>query len=375
MASPLSTMLQSAISRIRFCLIALGCAVLGASLFNWAQSLRARAHEHAWVETDASNAPAVDTSEVWQVSANCTRPYFIRALLRSKAKLKAYYDLAPEEVRARLNLAPDVPHSSGSTGWYRLVKNEPKLKRQSDKNAEMQYAAQLHVQYAEWYANVFKLEIEESQWQRRLADIADRRLSFNESTRKGFGISSGSNTASADATNGFESQLLTTLGLAGFARDEEQAIRTDCVKISLIKKVTETPNYFNGLWRWPVEQTASFALGLELILLGLFLVPTTLWIGNSDGQVAAQRRREASGGTAATVEDFDWRSLVSDVVQRLQAAGKSARTTLGIAGARARPAMEAQIVLFLRWVILPAIALGARVRRRSFALLRRHALL
>jgi hypothetical protein len=367
-------MLQSVISRVRFCLIALGCAVLSASFFHWAQSRHTGAHQYAWVEADAASAPAVDTAEVWQVSANCVRPYFIRALLRSKAQLEAYYDSAPEAVRARLNRAPNGSQSSGATDWYRLAKSEPGRKLQSNKNADMEYAAQLHVQYAEWYAKLFKLEIEESQWQRRLTDIADHQLSFSESTRKSFGMSAGSNSPLADATNGFDGQVLTMLGLAGFPRDEEQAIQTDCVKISLMKKVIEAPNYFSGLWRWPLEQTAWLALGLELILLGLFLAPMTLWIGNGDGPAAAQRIRAASNGIVAGLRDFDWRKLVSDVAQGLQVAGRTARAVFADHGARSRPVMEERIVHFLRRTVLPAIAPGSKLWQRSLALLRRHAL-
>lgn len=363
-------MSQSTVSRIRFCLIALGCVVLCASLFNWARGLHTGASQYTWVTADASNAPPVDTVEIWQVSATCARPYFIRALLRAKAKLKAYYDLAPEAVRARLNRTPDVPQTGDSANWYRLVKNDWDSPQPSNENADTEYVAQLHVQYAEWYANVFKLEIEESQWERRLIDIADHRLSFSETTRKSFGISSGSNTAPAGATNGFDNQVLTTLGLAGFPPDEEQALKTDCVKISLMNKVMENPNYFSRLWPW-----VSFALGLELFLLGLFLAPMTLWIGTGNGQGAAQHIRQVSSGIAATVRDFDWQRLVADAVERLQVAGRTALAVLADLGARLRPVVEEQIVLLLRRVVLPAIALGSRLWQRCVALLRGHPLL
>ena len=272
-------MFQSTVSRVRFALSALGVIVLSASLFNWTQALRTARHQYEWVDAGASNAPALDTAEVWQVSGSCVRPYFVGAALRSKAKLKAYYDLAPEAVRAQLHRSPDVLQPQ-------LVKNQP----DNNDDPDTEYAALLHVQYAEWYANVFKLEIEAGRWQQRLIDVADQRLMLSESARKSFGASSGRDSAAPVATRSFDTQVLATLGLGGFPKVEEQRLRADCVKFSLVDKVLTSPNYLAELWRWPVEQTAAIALALELILLGIFLVPLTLLVGTGDAQLAAQHR-------------------------------------------------------------------------------------
>ena len=360
-----NSMLQSTVSRIRFALCALGFVVLSASLFNWVQALQVAAHRYIWVDAAASNPPALDTAEIWQVSARCVRPYFIRAALRSKAKLKAYYDLAPEAVRARLNRSSSVPQSAAPRSWYRLVKDRPE-----NNDLDGEYAALLHVQYAEWYANVFKLEIDASQWQQRLTGVTDQRLTLSESARKSF--DSGRNTAVPAATNGFDSQVLATLGLGGFPKDEEQALKTDCVTITLVNKVLASPNYLTELWHWPVEQTAAFALALELILLGVFIVPMTLWIGTGDAQLAAQHVRDAANRLVTKVRSFDWKKRVSDAVERFQAIRTATGAMLVKFHARLMPVVEAQIVLFLRWVVLPSIALGAMAWRRCAALLRRH---
>jgi hypothetical protein len=300
------------------------------------------------------------------------RRYFVRAALRSKAMLKAYYDLAPEAVRSRLNLSSGIPRPAGPKSWYRLIKGKTDSQSRNNSDLDREYSALLHVQYAEWYANVFKLEIEASQWQQRLTDVTDRRLMFSETARKSFGTYSGRDTGALGATSGFDSQVLATLGLGGFPENEEQTLKADCVKISLLNKVLTSPNYFGEISRWPVEQTAAFALASELILLGIFLVPMMLWIGTGDAQLAAQHVREAVTRLAAKVREFDWNKRIADAAERCQAIYTATYAIPVKLGARLRPAVETQIVLSLRWVVLPGIALAAMVWKRCAALLRRH---
>ena len=363
-------MLQSTVSRVRLALSALGFIVLCASLFTWVQSHGAR-EQYTWVDAGASDAPALDTAEIWQVSATCARPYFIKAALRSKAKLKAYYDLAPEAVRARLNRSSAIPRSATPKNRYRLIKDQPGQSTDND-DTDLEYSALLHVQYAEWYANVFKLEIEANQWQQRLIGVTDQRLMLSGSARKSFGAYSRPDTGALGATSGFDSQVLATLGLSGFPRHEEQALKTDCIKISLVNKVLTTPNYIKELWRWPVEQTAAFALALELILLGIFLVPMTLLIGTGDPRLAAQHVRDTATRVRAKVKSFNWKKRVFATAKRIHAVRIAAQALLAELGARLRPIVEELIVLFLRWVVLPGIALSRTLWSRCAALLRRH---
>lgn len=275
---------------------ALGCVVLGASVLNWAQAPHAR-DRFTWVPVNASQAPAIETAEVWQVSGSCVRPYFARALLRSEAKLKAYYAFAPEAVRARLN-ATSLPQSPEQARWYHLVTRVPESSRRDAPDRE--YVAQLHVQYAEWYANVFKLELDEHQWQQRFANIADQRLMLSESARRSFAAYSSRDGRLAGTKADFDDYVLSTLGLGGFPSYEEQALRADCVKISLVKKISQNADSLKEFWHWPVEQAAGFAFGLELILIGIFLVPITLWIGTGDLQIAARHIRSQASRLAAS---------------------------------------------------------------------------
>jgi hypothetical protein len=309
-------MLRTTVSRIRLCLCALGCAVLGASLFNWAQAVQAPADRYAWVSLNTSNAPPLETAEVWQVSAACVRPYFARALLRAEARLKAYYALAPEAVRAQLDRPISLPTSPEPQGWYHLVNDDSNSRARNTPDKE--YVAQLHVEYAEWYANVFKFEIEANKWQHRLTDVADQRLILSESTRKSFGAYSRPDSKLTRPKDDFEDHVMTTLGLGGFPSGEEQAIKADCVKIDLVKKILRDPDYFGQLWRWPVEQTAAFALGLELIFISIFLVPVTLWIGTGDTQIALRPMRDTTDRLAAKVRNIDWDKVISNASERAQ---------------------------------------------------------
>lgn len=364
-------MLHSTVSRVRLVLGALGFAVLGASLFNWAQALHTALHQYTWVDASASNAPVLDTAEIWQVSGDCVRPYFVGAALRSKARLKAYYDLAPEAVRARLNRSSAVPPSAAPKSWYRLVKDQPGNQSGND-DPDMEYSALLHVKYAEWYANVFKLEVDASRWQQRLIDVTDRRLMLSESVRKSFGADPGRDNEAIGATDGFDGQVLATLGLGGFPKAEAQTLKNDCVNISLVNKVLASPNYLRELWRWPVEQSAAFALALELFLLGIFLVPMMLWAGTGDAQLAAQHARETIGRMRAKIGSFGWKQRIADMGRLFCALSTAAQAVLAELAVRLKPILEDQIVLILRWVVLPGIARGAMLWRRCKSLLCRH---
>jgi hypothetical protein len=359
-------MLRSTVSRIRLSVGALGCVILGASLFNWAQGLHAAAHQYDWVKINSADVPSAEPAEIWQVSASCVRPYFVGALLRSKARLKAYYDLAPAEVRARLDRPPDVAQSSQPTGWYRLVKSESDIPPPSKPNRE--YVAQLHVEYAEWYANVFKLETEESQWEQRLTDIADQRLIFSESARKSFGAYSGRDIKLASAGIGsFDDHVLGTLGLGGFPPDEEEALKSQCVNIKLITKVFKSPNYFFELWRWPVEQTAAFTIGLEFIFIGIFLVPITLWMGTGDPQLAAQHVRNQANRLAARLKNFDKNKFAASCLEGLRAIRARTRALLTTFGTRLGPIINRQVQVLARMAAIPNVALSSPVREQSNA--------
>ncbi|MGC2123507.1 MAG: hypothetical protein WA652_11695 [Xanthobacteraceae bacterium] len=287
-------MLRSIVSRIRLFLIVLGCAILGASLFDWAQGLRATEDGPTWVGLNSSSAPAIDTAEIWQVSANCVRPFFVKALLRSKAQLKDYYDSVPEDVRAWRSRA--IPGESSDTaadqaGLYRLVDDRPAGRRHSV--AAQEHGAMLHAQYAEWYANVFKLELRANQWEQRLQNVADERVTLGEATRKSFMPYPGSGIEHAGSKSNFDQYVLGLLGLGGFSVDQEQALRTGCISILPVKKIARSVSFLRELWRWPVEQAAAFSFGLELVCIGILFVPIALWIGTGDAAAIKRYIRDA----------------------------------------------------------------------------------
>jgi len=298
-------MLRSTVSRIRLSLTALGCAVLGASLFDWAQTLPAAADRYAWVDLDSSSAPAIETAEVWYASAGCARPFFVKAILRSKAELASYYKLAPEAVRAsrnrelhsyNLHLPPD------QRDLYHLVNDEQDGQRRSA--AEMEYDATLHAQYAEWYAAVSKLTIQQNQWEQRLINLADQKILLSEATRKNFRADSSRDFERVNAKGDFEHYVLFLLGLGGFSGAEEQAIRLDCVSITPVKRIFKGGASFKEVWRWPLDHVAAFSLGLELVFVGMLFVPIALWVSTGDLQLAKRHIGDVANRLVKMVRNF-----------------------------------------------------------------------
>jgi|GEM_PF-1978131 len=298
-------MLRITVSRLRIFFAVLGCAILGASLFDWAQNLRAVEAGYAWVKAYSPIAPAVETAEIWQVSASCVRPFFVNAVLQSKAMLNNHYALAPQDVRAWRTRAfgENLPLAKGqSGGLYRLVNGKQGGRGQN--SAEMERGAMLHVRYAEWYADLFKLEIQEHEWERRLSDVADQSVTVGEATRRSFGAYSGRDTERVGAPGDFDHYLLVLLGLGGFPGDQEQALRADCVKLIPVKKIFKSANYLGEIWRWPVDHAAAFSFGLELVLIGIFFIPIDLWIGTGDSQAVKRHIGDAVSRLVTKVRRF-----------------------------------------------------------------------
>jgi len=292
-------MLRITVSRIRVFFVVLGCAILSASLFDWAQNLRAAEAGYAWVKADAPNAPAVETAEIWQVAAGCVRPFFVNAVLQSKIKLNNHYALAPEAVRAwRSRPMSEEPAANQTGGLYRLVNEQDGREQDSERGA------MLHVRYAEWYADLFKLEVGAHEWERRLADIADQSVTVSEATRKSFGAYSGRGIEQAGGRGDFDHYLLVLLGLGGFADDQEQAIRADCVKFIPVKKIFKSANFLGEMWRWPVDHAAAFSFGLELMLIGILFIPIDLWIATGDVRAVRRHIAEAVTRFATTVFSY-----------------------------------------------------------------------
>ena len=301
-------MLRITVSRIRIFIAVLGCAILGASLFDWAQNLRATEVGYTWVKADLPVAPAVETAEIWQVAASCVRPFFVNAVLQSKVRLNDHYALAPADVRAWRTrpIGESVAPATGqSGGLYRLVNGRQDGRRQN--SAEMERGAMLHARYAEWYANLFKLEIQEHEWERRLSNVADQSVTVSEATRRSFGAYSGRDIERVSAQGDFDHYLLVLLGLGGFRGDQEQALRADCVKLIPVKKIFKSANYLREVWRWPVDHAAAFSFGLELVFIGIFFIPIDLWIGTGDSQ-ATKRHIDDALGSFMTRSSFPRRN-------------------------------------------------------------------
>jgi len=314
-------MSRSVRSRIRLCIGALGCAVLVTSLISWAHSLHVAAGQYTWVTLDpSSRVPAAETAELWQVPASCVRPYFVRALFRSKAKLEAHYNAAPEEVRERLNPRANPGQSVKPAAWH-----PPESGSQSEagrSNPYGEYVAALQVKYAEWYAALFKLEIEAGNWQQRLLDVVDQTLILGAASRTSFGAYSRGARKLTGPQDDFDGSLLTALGLGGLSSDEQLSLKSECVTIRPVMASFRDPNYLGALWHWPLDCLAEFSFGLELTLIAIFFGPIILWLGTGDLK-ARPHLRALTHRLGASIRHFDKAKLaraVPDCVRQTRVA-------------------------------------------------------
>jgi len=288
----LGVLLRITVFHIRLCATVLGCVILAASFFDWMRLFHI-AEGDVWVGVETSGAPALELAEVWQARASCTRPFFVKALLEAKLKLKAFYERAPEEVRASRYLSDGSREQRGSAA---VIKT--RVSRQAEVDAELE--ASLHAQHAEWFATVYKLEIEENRWRQRLENVADQNLVLGDSTRRGFAAYS-IHGEGAESGNTFERHVLLLLGLSGFAKDDEQAIKLNCVNITPIKKIFTHTSAMRELRHWPFNHIATFSLGLELIMVSVFFVPIVLWIRSGDLWASKNYLRRSIGRMVAVI--------------------------------------------------------------------------
>jgi NADPH-dependent ferric siderophore reductase len=161
-------MLRPWLSRIGLAATLAGFAALGASLYMWTQAGHRLAYterDEQWVRADSSSAPALERDETWQVSAACQRPYFVEAAAQAKAKLKAYSDTAPDEVRTWRNRAQETQE-----GWIESAASDKDVK--------------LHAKYQDWFVAEFSLDKQLKQWERRLGALTDRSTSLREARER-----------------------------------------------------------------------------------------------------------------------------------------------------------------------------------------------
>ncbi len=323
-------MLRRVRSRIRFSVGLLGGVVLGASLLSWAYGRHADAGRYTWVSVDSANVPPAETAELWHVSARCVRPYFARALLRSKVELQAHYERAPDEIRARLDPRANPAQSVEPAAWHPLESGRSKETGRS--NQDKEYVASLQVKYAEWYAALFKLEIQANNWQQRLLDLADQTVILSAASRKSFAAYSRGNMQLISSQGDFDGTLLTALGLGGLPGDEQLSLKSDCVTVSLVKQRFGSPDYLKKLWRWPIDCLAEFLLGLELVLIAIFFAPVVLWMETGDAAMVTRPVRDLANRLRAGIRNFDRDRFVSTVLERLRR-----MRTIAAAGYRISP--------------------------------------
>jgi len=283
-------------SRVGVLIGLLGVAVLSVSLYAWSRGgphhrLYYTQDDYEWVRADASRAQAVDTDEIWQASATCQLPYFLKATLQAKAKLQAFNDAVPDEIRAlRERPGRRLP---ADTPFYYFLKREQEERARNIAGSD--YDAQLHAKYTEWYVTVSKLEDEVKQWEERLRGVVDRSTAFSDAAGGG---------NAGDRAREPEHAALTRLGLGSFPEDQQQAIKAACVNVIPMKKIVAKTHYRTEIWRWPVDHAETFWFGVELVLLGVLFSPIATWISTGDFAAAWRHGREAAARFITDTERF-----------------------------------------------------------------------
>jgi len=283
-------------SRVGVLIGLLGVAVLSVSLYAWSRGgphhrLYYTQDDYEWVRADASRARPVDTDEIWQATATCQLPYFVKATLQAKAKLQAFNDAVPDEIRAlRERPGRRLP---ADTPFYYFLKREQEERARNIAGSD--YDAQLHAKYTEWYVTVSKLEDEVKQWEERLRGVVDRSTAFSDAAGGG---------NAGDRAREPEHAALTRLGLGSFPEDQQQAIKAACVNVIPMKKIVAKTHYRTEIWRWPVDHAATFWFGVELVLLGVLFSPIATWISTGDFAAAWRHGREAAARFITDTERF-----------------------------------------------------------------------
>jgi hypothetical protein len=309
-------MLRSVRSRIRLSIGLLGGVVLGASLLGWAWGRHAAADRYTWVRVDAANVPPAETAELWHVSANCVRPYFVRELLRSKAELQAHYAGAPVEIRARLDPAANPDRAVEPAAWH--PPEDGRQKEAGRGSQDNEYVAALEVKYAEWYAALFKLEIQASNWQQRVLNLADQTVVLSATARNSFATYSRGNRKLTSAQGDFDGYLLTTLGLGGLPSDEQLSLKSNCVTVNLVKQRFGSASYLGALWRWPIDCLAEFLLGIELLFIAICFAPFAQWIETGDFEQVRGRIQNLVKRLGSGIRNFDRDRFIAAVLARFR---------------------------------------------------------
>jgi len=302
-------MVRSKRSPIGLLVTLLGFAVLGASFYAWTQTspfhrLYYSEDEYKWIRADSSSASAVETDEIWEAPATCQLPYFVRATMHAKAEFKAFNDATPEEILAWHNrpASPTLPPEKPDP--YHFLQREQEDHERDV--AEKAYDAELHVKYAEWYVTVTKLEEQVRQWEWRLSNVKDQRMTFSEARRRSadIGLYPGNDIEQVSASRLFQHYGLSLLGLGGFSADQQQAIKKACVYVIPLKKIVAKTNYYIEIWRWPVDHIAAFWSGLELVFVGVLFSPIARWISTGDSQMLRRDVRDAARRLVTTTRSF-----------------------------------------------------------------------
>jgi hypothetical protein len=292
-------MLKTKLARTGLIIGLLGIAILGASLFTWNQTspsnrLYYTTHQYQWVDARLFNEPGVATDEVWNASAECLKPFYMKAVEQAKAKLRAHNDTNPTNLSRDEQRLPEfekreqiIRATVAVSGKQGRALTSWEIKSVSDALERNNYNGSID---PDWFLALFKLEEGLKDWESQASKVEDKefllsKLLDGQSKSLNPGDSFRLREALRKATNDQAKTDLAAkyhLGLADFSDAESMIIRATCVYVFPMKKVAVDTTYHSELGRWPVEHVAAFWLGVGLMIFGLLLSPVAKWIGSAE---------------------------------------------------------------------------------------------
>jgi hypothetical protein len=239
------------IGRLGLLVCGFGLTLLFASLYTWthvsyANAIIGREDEFKWVRSDASEAPGLQSNEIWELSAVCTKPYLSAWLEKLRNDLKNHIEAKPEEIKLY----------ERRVQVRRTAKSEPLQKAEEASEAIAVRGNNLRRFMDESF---LKDKIKTAN--RQITNVHDM-----EYLRSDFldHMSSGS--------------VLHKFGVNELNEDTAREVYLRCINKSEIKKIVAATHYYTNIGRWPAEHPVAFWIGILATTIGAFLRPLVAWV-------------------------------------------------------------------------------------------------
>lgn len=238
-------MLRSRLQRVGFLIAILGAATVLLSFFTWSAArsdngLYYSIESYDWVRSDRSSAPALRIGEVWRLSGECLRPFYLQNAAKAEKESKAYAETIPTEYAEYLRSPP----------------------KGSDYEVTLQ-ALEMRRKYGSWDIQKSILEHKVKDWQWRADNVKSEDIS---DVKQDILLA-----AKPEA-------IASELGFSLLPKEDIQKVAQTCVERVTVKQIISDVEYHTRLPRWPLEQPFPFALGVILLAGGVLLAPLYTWV-------------------------------------------------------------------------------------------------